>query len=325
MLRAAARSLAWTSLAVCLACGDPEAMTTTDVGETAASTSDATTPGTSDTSDCDRAPCPCAAACTERGVILPVDELAPLVADALPGLRVLDLRDASAYEAGHVPGAVRFDPASLRTTVDDVPGQVVDPATFAAAMAAVGVAPGDTVVAVDDGEGLQPARVVWTLRYHGHATSHVLDGGWPAWSAAGLTEETGPNTPSPASYPPPAVVPALRVDAAWIADHLDDPKVRLVDARAPAEFDPGHIPGALSLPWDQTKAADGRFLAVDQLAALYQGVGALPSETVVAYCQTGTRASVTWLTLVAAGQADARLYDGSWAEWSADPELPKEP
>lgn len=111
-----------------------------------------------------------------------------------------------------------------------------------------------------------------------------------------------------------------RVDAEWVRARLSDPRTVLIDARSGSEFASGHIPGATNVDWAQTVAA-GRFRARETLRALHpvhQG-----GQTWIAYCQTGSRASVTWVALTALGY-HPQLYDGSWEEWSAL-DLPREP
>ncbi|MCB9706609.1 MAG: sulfurtransferase [Myxococcales bacterium] len=260
--------------------------------------------------------------CHRAELLIATDELA---ADLAGERTILDLRSAAEHEAGHVPGAVFLDPSSIRATVDGVSGQIADQATLEAVLGAVGVSADRPVVAYDDGTAQAASRLAWTLRYHGKLDVRVLDGGFGAWSADGHEVEVGATSPVAATLALAAGDPLLRVDAAWVEAHLGDPAVKLVDARTVGEYEAGHIPGALQIPWQDTKAADDRFLADAPLRALYEGAGVLAADTVIAYCQTGTRASPTWLSLMLLDHPDVRLYDGSWAEWGADPNLPKEP
>jgi thiosulfate/3-mercaptopyruvate sulfurtransferase len=264
--------------------------------------------------------------CTRASAACPRDSLlieAAALAAAPPGRVIIDLRDEVAYGAGHVPGARRLDPAALRAEVDGIVGQAAPRASVEATLGALGVSAGEEVVVYDAGEGLTAARFAWTTALYGGVSARALDGGWAAWTAGGWPQEQVAATPTATSLALLGGDATARVDAAWVLAHLEDPAVVLVDARSEEEFVLGHIPGARWIPWQRAKGADQRFLSDQELRAVYEGDGVLAAETVVAYCQTGTRASVTWLSLKLLGHRDVRIYDGSWAEWGSDPALPK--
>ncbi len=269
--------------------------------------------------DTDDAPCP-QGVCTPGQLLVEPTLLMEVLVDdpSSETWRVLDLRDREKYEAGHIPGAYWLDPSLLRAEVDGIPGQVAGLDQVAGVLAERNVDATVEVVAVDDGTGLAAARTVWTLGYYG-LSGRVLHGGYPGWVEA--SGEVSIVEPTSTSNPPPplSITGGLRVDAQWVQDHLDDPGLTLVDARSPEEFEAGHIPGAHSLPWEATKNGT-RFLSSGELRDLYTSTGVLPEaspeQIFVAYCQTGTRASVTWLTLKLLGYTNVLIYDGSWAEWS---------
>lgn len=248
-----------------------------------------------------------------------------VIAAPAAGRVVIDVRSAEAFAAGHVPGAVHLDVKALRAEVDGVAEQLAPRASVAAVLGALGVDPGDEVIVVDEGSTPAAARVVWTLLYFGHPPARVrmLDGGWAAWVAA-----KGPQSAAAAEVVASegAAVgearPELRVDAAWVLAHLGDPQVLLVDVRSDEEWSAGRIPGAQHVEWKRARGADGRLLAEPGLRELY--ARALASPTVAVYCKSGMRASLTWLVLATLGHPDVRVYDGSWNEWGARAELPKE-
>jgi len=162
-----------------------------------------------------------------------------------------------------------------------------------------------------------PSRIVWTLRYYGHDDVRYLDGGYAAWVVADGPLDTDTPTSDPTEYTIVGVDEDLRVTGDWVLSQLGNdpyemPSIQLVDARSEGEYGGGRIPSALSLNW--TSNLDGGFLrARSELEELYEDMDR--AETTVTYCATGQRGSFAWLTLIALGFEDVRLYDGSWNEW----------
>ena len=234
---------------------------------------------------------------------------------------VLDVRPAAAFARGHAPGAVHLDVKALRAEVDGVAEQLAPRASVAATLAELGVEVGDEVIVIDEGSTPAAARVVWTLLFFGHAPAKVrmLDGGWPAWVAASGPQSVEVAEVVTGAAPVGAERAELRVDAAWVLAHLNDPEVLLVDVRSDEEWDAGRIPGAQHVAWERARGADGRLLEVKALRELY--ADALARPTVAVYCKSGMRASLTWLVLTSLGHADVRVYDGSWNEWGAREDL----
>ncbi|HET8602988.1 MAG TPA: sulfurtransferase [Marmoricola sp.] len=249
----------------------------------------------------------------------------------LGSVTVLDVRyrlgepdGLPAHTAGHVPGAAYVD---LDRDLADPPGHrgrhpLPDPERFGAAMRMAGVSRARPVVVYDDWAGRAAARCWWLLRHHGHDDVRVLDGGWPAWVAAGGAVETGRKSVAPGDY----VAAPGRLGVLEAGDVERFAGV-LVDARAPERFrgevepvDPvgGHIPGAVNVPTEANLDADGRFLAPGELHRIY---GPVEGRDPAVYCGSGVTACHDLLALAVLG-IEARLYGGSWSEWVTDPRRP---
>ena len=244
----------------------------------------------------------------------------------------------AAYRAGHIPGA-RL--AAIETQLSDKrPGPngefrgrhpLPSRETFIETLRAWGIDDDSQVIAYDAHGGMFAARLWWMLRWVGHAAVAVLDGGIPAWQAAGLALTT--EIPSPAS---PRGNIALRpslvatVDVRDVLENLETGRRIVVDARAADRFrgenetlDPvgGHIPGARNRFFKDNLQADGRFKPADQLRAEFGEVIDAPQRAIM-QCGSGVTACHNLLALEVAGMPGAALYPGSWSEWCADPSRP---
>ena len=236
------------------------------------------------------------------------------------------------YARAHLPGA----------GFADIPGELSDPASplaftvpvagrFAGSAARLGIGDGTHVVAYSQDAPMWATRLWWLLRYFGHDDTSVLDGGLAAWTAAGGPVEAGERRYPPASFtalPRPerlARLPDVRAIS-------QDGTACLVNALSPEAFRgenpgvygrPGRIPGSVNVPWHGlVDPGTGRFRPPAELAAALRAGGIRPDQPVVAYCGGGISATVDLFALSLAGRDDARLYDGSLSEWSADPHLP---
>jgi thiosulfate/3-mercaptopyruvate sulfurtransferase len=235
----------------------------------------------------------------------------------------------AAYEAGHVPGAVFVDlDAELAGHAGQGSGRhpLPDLAAFGAVMRAAGVSADRPVVVYDGGQGWAAARAWWLLRWSGHPSVRVLDGGLAAWD--GPLETTVPQ-PEPGTFTPaPSATGLLDADAAAALARSG----LLLDARAAERYrgddEPiarvgGHIPGAVSAPTTENVGADGLFRPAAELAERFRALGAADAPgRLGVYCGSGVSAAHEALALAVAGIDDVQLYVGSWSQWSADPDRP---
>lgn len=265
------------------------------------------------------------------GPLVSGDWLAAHRAD--PDLRVVDFRwyldgrsGRAAHEQGHVPGAVFVD------LDGDVSGHVAgagrhplpEREAFEQAMRAAGLDRSSRVVVYDDAGGFTAARLWWLLRYFGHEAVAVLDGGLQAWPGP---LASGPEEPRRGDFVagPPSEDRKLdydevrRLPERWV----------LLDARSPERFRgeaesvdprPGHIPGARSAHYGGNLGEELRFLLPGELRRRYEELGAGDGSHVVVYCGSGVSACHDLLAMELAGIEGARLYPGSWSDWSNRPD-----
>jgi thiosulfate/3-mercaptopyruvate sulfurtransferase len=280
----------------------------------------------------------------------PLFELTPLITPAAlhahlshPKLRIVDCSFALAkpeqglkdYAAAHLPGAVyaHLDRDLSGEVIPGVTGRhpLPDPQQLTERLGRWGIGNTDFVVAYDQQDGsMAAARLWWLLRWLGHESVAVLDGGLSAWRAAGLPLSAQVEAPAPAHFSG-APHEALTFSRAQVIASLGDPSIALLDARAPERFrgdvEPidkraGHIPGARSLPLNRL-VADGRLASPRVLREHFdQVLKGIHPEQAVAYCGSGVTACQLLLAASAAGIDGIRLFPGSFSEWIADEQQP---
>jgi thiosulfate/3-mercaptopyruvate sulfurtransferase len=240
-----------------------------------------------------------------------------------------------AYHREHLPGAGFADlVGDLADPAAPFPFAIPSPERFAGRAGALGIGDGVTVVAYAQDGPMWATRLWWLLRFFGHDDVHVLDGGLPAWRAAGLPLTDAPSPPpTPRAFTPrprPELL-ATRADVEAIVTAGAHAPACLVNALSPAVFRgegpssyarPGRIPASVNVPWASLiDPATNRFRAPSELASALAVTAGRP---LVAYCGGGISATVDVFALALLGRDDVRLYDGSLTEWTADPTLPVE-
>ena len=262
-----------------------------------------------------------------------------------PDWRVFDCRfDLAAtargeqdYAEAHLPGAyyAHLDrDLSGPITAQSGRHPLPDPARLRAWFGRHGIAPTTQVVVYDDSGGNMAVRLWWLLRWFGHDRVALLDGGWQAWTVAGLPlQRSAPPAADPVSFDGnPDWEQVVSTDTLHHQLVTGEGRLQLMDARTAQRFrgeeepiDPvaGHIPGAVNIPLQDNLDPRGCFKPAQELRAMYlQALGETPADQVVAMCGSGVTACHNLLAMELGGLHGGRLYAGSWSEWIRDPGRP---
>jgi thiosulfate/3-mercaptopyruvate sulfurtransferase len=247
-----------------------------------------------------------------------------------PKIRLVEVDvDTSAYEQGHIAGAVGWN---WQTQLQDgVRRDLLDQAAWEELLGRSGISNDTTIVLYGDNNNWFAAYAFWQLKYYGHEDVRLLNGGRKKW-----LEEKRPlvkDVPqfAPAKYRAKSPDESIRARREQVYSAVEKRSSKLVDVRSADEFTgkiiappgmtetaqrAGHIPSAVNVPWSQAANEDGTFKSADALRQLFGGKGVSGDGEVIAYCRIGERSSHTWFALkYLLGFTNVRNYDGSWTEW----------
>jgi thiosulfate/3-mercaptopyruvate sulfurtransferase len=238
--------------------------------------------------------------------------------------------DTSAYDGGHLPGAVKLD---WKTELQDqVRRDFVSKEQFEALLSAKGIGNDDTVVLYGGNNNWFAAYAYWYFKLYGHDTVKLLDGGRKKWELDGRELSKDEVSRAGTQYTAKEQDKSIRAFRDEVIDAIGTQN--LIDVRSPDEFSGkllapahlpqeqsqrgGHIPTALNVPWSKAANEDGTFKSDQELADLYSSVGLDDAKDTIAYCRIGERSSHTWFALhELLGHANVKNYDGSWTEYGS--------
>jgi thiosulfate/3-mercaptopyruvate sulfurtransferase len=238
--------------------------------------------------------------------------------------------DTTAYDAGHIPGAVKLDWKS--DLQDPVRRDFVNKQQFEALLSGRGVGNEDTVVLYGGNNNWFAAYAYWYFKLYGHDDVRLLDGGRKKWELDNRPLVTEPVSRATTSYRAKEQDASIRAFRDEVIASIG--AKNLIDVRSPDEYAgrllapahlpqeqaqrAGHVPTALSVPWSKAANEDGTFKSDDELRSLYGGAGLDGSRATIAYCRIGERSSHTWFVLrELLGESDVKNYDGSWTEYGS--------
>lgn len=271
------------------------------------------------------------ATATREPMLVTVDWLGDHLND--PSLVLLQIGDKKDYDQGHIPGAQFLDYESISTPHGQGLMLELPPVEqLVSVFERLGVSNRSHVILYFGTNWVTPTtRVYWTLDYLGLGDrTSILNGGLVAWQATHHPVSKEVKQPTKGSITP-APRKEIVADADWVSSHLNKPAVTIIDARthefyngSQSDGNPrsGHIPGATNISYlDVIDQDNNKFRSADALKELFRGAGLKPGNLMVSYCHIGQRATVLYFTAKMLGY-DAKMYDGSWEDWSHRKDLP---
>jgi thiosulfate/3-mercaptopyruvate sulfurtransferase len=249
------------------------------------------------------------------------------------GIRLVEVDvDTSAYDSGHIPGAVGLNWKSQlqQQTVRDIPSK----SEWEALLSSAGIGNDTRVILYGDNNNWFAAFAYWLFKLYGHENVQLMNGGRVKWLAEGRETTTDPVSYPATTYKASDPNPKLRASRDDVAAAIDDASAALIDVRSPAEYSGellapenlpqegaqrgGHVPGAANVPWATAVAEDSTFKSAGELKEIYGGKGVTSDKDIIAYCRIGERSAHTWFALTELiGIPNVKNYDGSWTEWGS--------
>ena len=248
-----------------------------------------------------------------------------------PGVVLVEVdEDTSAYDGGHIAGAVKLD--WKKDLQDQVRRDFVNKEQFEALLSAKGIGNDDTVVLYGGNNNWFAAYAYWYFTLYGHDKVKLLDGGRKKWELDGRELSKDTVTRPATTYTAKDQDTSIRAFRDEVVNSIGSKN--FLDIRSPDEFAgkllapahlpqeqsqrPGHIPGAVNVPWSKTANEDGTFKSDDEIKAIYDEAGLDWSKDTIAYCRIGERSSHSWFAIhELLGQTNIKNYDGSWTEYGS--------
>lgn len=236
------------------------------------------------------------------------------------GAKVLDLRSAKDYTAGHIPGAISFPWRVMNVgEVNGIRNEFASDQVIESAIAGAGLTYNDTLLIYDT--NALPGRAYVLLEYAGFGGRiHVLDGGIKAWN--------GELSTSPVSVAPSRFRMTRksdpRVNMAYVASKIGASDATIIDCRDESAYADGHVPTARNVPQSSLMTPQGKLKPIDDVKRIFQRAGVDGTRQVVAYCGSGVYAANDFLAMRNLGYKNIVFYDPSWDEWSREPNMKQE-
>ena len=265
-------------------------------------------------------------------VLVSTDWLAQHLDDAQ--LRIVEVDvDTTAYDQGHIPGAVGWH---WQQDLQHYPSRdIVSKEGFEQLLGSSGISNDTQVILYGDNNNWFAANAYWIMKYYGHQHVKILDGGRKKWLDENRELTTEQPAITPTTYRADDPDPSLRAYRDYVYNAVTaDHNIGLVDVRSPQEYNgellapehlpqegsqrAGHIPGAQNIVWKEAVNEDGTFKNEEELRKLYENKGITPDKEVITYCRIGERSAHSWFVLhELLGYPKVRNYDGSWTEWGS--------
>lgn len=239
------------------------------------------------------------------------------------GAILVDVQNLLDYRKGHIEGAVNIGRADI--VVNTPFANMLAPASqIEEVMSERGIGNDDLVVAYDDTNNMDAARLWWTLKIYGHDTVKVVSGGFEAMKRAGAEVTTDEPSVTATTFKAKPMREEMLAVKRELLDQVNtpDPNVVIVDTRTVEEYREGTVPGSVHLNYAGNNFTDGTYRPVRHIRIRYLEEGIDYDDTVILFCKTSIRAAQSYLALYNAGYRELKIYDGAWLEWSASPANP---